>query len=314
MNKITALFKLVRWQNLLMIALMMILVYHSLMSPLHACGVIGALPSALSFLLLLISLIFIVAAGYVINDYFDVEIDKVNKPEQLIVSKIFSETETKIFYVLLTILGIIIGAISGVIALNSKFYIILAILALLTALLYSYSSSYKRKLVVGNIIVSFSVAFAVFLPWLFVMLYLSDNVLILSSVRDVIILSSMSKLVMIYTAFAFLMTLLREIVKDAEDLKGDKLTRCRTIPIVLGIKKMNVILILSILLICMLLIYFTYVLYVMHSYITLIIMSLILLCLALSLTYLPRKDISYHKYSVFLKIMMLLGIISMIFV
>lgn len=314
MNKVTAFFKLVRWQNLLMIALMMILVYHCLMLPLHAYDVIGALPPSPSFLLLLISLIFIVAAGYVINDYFDVEIDKVNKPEQLVVSKIFSETEAKVFYVLLNLLGVVIGAISGVIALKSKFYIILAILALLTALLYSYSLSYKRKFVVGNIIVSFSVAFSVFLPWLFVMLYLSDNVLILSSIRDVMISSSMSKFVLIYTAFAFLMTLLREIVKDAEDLKGDKLTRCRTIPIVFGYKKTNLILTSLILLISVILFYYIRVLYFMYSYITLGIMSLILLCLVLSLTLLLRKNISYHKYSLFLKIMMLLGIISMIFV
>ena len=85
MNKIKSIFKLVRWPNLLMIAIMMILVYYCLMSPLFTSGIMGIMPPSPAFLLLVISLIFIVAGGYVINDYFDVEIDKVNKPDKLVV-------------------------------------------------------------------------------------------------------------------------------------------------------------------------------------------------------------------------------------
>lgn len=315
MNKIKSFFKLIRWTNLLMIAIMMLLVYYCLMSPLSSTGIIGAMPPSPSFALLLASMIFIVAAGYVINDLFDVEIDKLNKPDKLLITNVFSEKESKLFYVILTVLGMTCGLLSSIMILKSRFYTLFAILLLLVCLLYSYSANYKKRMFVGNLIVSVSVAFAVFLPWLFELLYLSADTLILTSVRDVIGSCSIFSFVMIYTAFAFLMTLIREIVKDAEDYKGDMLTHCRTIPIVLGIKKMNVILLMLGLLILALLLYYQSVLYAMHSHITLFIMLLISLCLfLLIIRLLSNKNINYHNCSSLLKILMLLGILSMLFV
>ena len=87
MNKIKCFFKLIRCSNLLMIALMTFLVHYCLMFPMFKTGIVGAVPSSPAFILLVISLLFIVAGGYVINDYFDVEIDKINKPDKLIVSR-----------------------------------------------------------------------------------------------------------------------------------------------------------------------------------------------------------------------------------
>lgn len=316
MNKIKALLQLCRWTNLLMVAFMMLLVYYFLLSPLSVSGIAGVMPPPSSFLLLLISLIFIVAGGYVINDYFDVEMDKVNKPERLIVSKVFSEKETMLFYKVLTFIGLAAALISSVMISGAKFYTLFAILLLLSALLYSYSLTYKKKMFVGNLIVSLSVAFAVFLPWLFELLYLSDNVLLLSSVRDILVSSSISRFVLIYTVFAFVLTLIREIVKDAEDFKGDIVTHCRTIPIVLGVKKMNIILVVLMSLLCLILLYYIKVLYVMQSYVASGIMAVIFVSLPLSLPKLIRNKnkVDYHRYSQFLKIIMLLGLISMIFI
>lgn len=314
MNKIKAFFRLIRWSNLLMIAIMMLLVYYCLMLPMFNTGIVGVMPLSPAFMLLLISMVFIAAGGYVINDYFDVEIDKANKPDKLIVSKIFSSNVTKFFYIILTFIGIVTGLASSILILDSRFYLLFTILLLLVCLLYSYSANYKKKLIIGNLIVSLSVAFAVFLPWLFEILYLSNNSLILYAVKDTII--SILPFVLFYTAFAFFMTLIREIVKDAEDFKGDLLTHCRTIPIIFGINKMNVILSVLGLLLWLLLFFYQIILYRHHSYIALGIMFVIWNSLPISISQLFNKnaEINYHRYSVFLKIIMLLGVLSMIFI
>lgn len=314
MNKIKAFFKLIRWSNLLMIAIMMLFVYYCLMYPMFQSGIVGAVPTSPAFTLLLISMIFIVAGGYVINDFFDVEIDKVNKADSLIVSKIFSEDVTKFFYIILTFIGLVAGLTSSILILDAKFYLLFAILILLVCLLYSYSVNYKKKLIIGNLIVSLSVAFAVFLPWLFEMLYLSNNALMLYAVKDTIM--SILPFVLIYTLFAFLMTMIREIVKDAEDFKGDLVTHCRTIPIVYGVKIMNIIVGVLALLAWMLLLLYQIILFKLHSYIALGIMFVIWNSLPILIFQLFSKnaDVNYHGYSTFLKIIMLLGILSMIFI
>lgn len=314
MKKIKAFFKLVRWTNLLMIALMMLLVYYCLMSPLFTSGIAAVMPPAPSFLLLVLSLVFIVAGGYVINDIFDVDIDKINKPERQLVTTVFSEKEARIFYNVLTLIGLLAALASSIIIAKTKFFTLFAILLLLVGVLYSYSSTYKKKLVVGNLIVSLSVAFSVFLPWLFEMIYLSNNVLVLSLSKN--IMMEILPYVMIYTVFAFLMNFIREILKDAEDLKGDSVTHCRTIPIVYGTKKMNMILLVLAILVYVLLLYFMIDLWKMKSYITLGIIFFIWNTFPVIFFNLFGKndDVNYHGYSVFYKVIMLLGVLSMIFI
>ena len=314
MNKIKAFFKLIRWSNLLMIAIMMLLVYYCLMFPMFETGIVDAMPASPAFTFLIISMIFIVAGGYVINDYFDVEIDKVNKADKLIVSKIFSEDVTRFFYIILTIIGLVAGLASSILILDTKFYLLFAILVLLVCLLYSYSVTYKKKLIIGNLIVSISVAFAVFLPWLFEILYLSNNALILYAVKDTIM--SILPYVLIYTSFAFLMTMIREIIKDAEDFKGDSVTRCRTIPIVFGVKIMNIILGVLTSLVWLLLLFYQVLLYKLDFYVALLIMFVIWNSLTILIFQFFNKNVemNYHRNSVFLKIIMLFGILSMIFI
>ena len=314
MNKITSFFKLIRCTNLLMIAIMMLLVYYCLMSPLFMIDIVGIMPLYPAFLLLLLSMIFIVAGGYIINDIFDVEIDRINKPDKLLITNAFSYKEAKLFYGILTSVGLTCGLISSVLILGMKFYLLFLILVLLVCLLYSYSANYKKKMIIGNLIVSLSVSFAVFLPWLFEVLYLSNNTLILYAVKDTML--SILPFVLIYMVFAFMMTLLREIVKDAEDYKGDIITHCRTIPIVYGIRKMNIMLIILTLLTWLILLYYMIILLRIKSYITLGIMFVIWNTLPFSIFQLSQKgsDINYHNYSVFLKILMLFGILSMLFI
>ena len=243
MKKIGAFFKLVRWPNLLITALTMCLVWHCIMG----------IPSTLAFTLLVIAMVLIQAGGYVINDIFDMDIDAINKPEKRIVGKIFTERQAKLYYIALTIIGLGCGLAASIMANGKNFYTIFAALILLACFLYSYSSRYKKELIIGNLIVSLSVAFAVFLPWLFQILsMLGDEAMLLENQEWMRITLH---IVLIYTVFAFSMTLIREIVKDMEDMEGDGRFHCRTIPVVWGVKTAQIIVMVLSLLAFIMLIY-----------------------------------------------------------
>ena len=314
MNKIKSFFKLVRWTNLLIIAVMMCLVNYCLMSSLHASEIVGVVPSSPAFVLLVISLVFIVSGGYVINDYFDVETDKINKPNKLIVGNIFTDKEIKLFYKLLTFIGISAGLASSIILMGAKFVTLFAILVLLACLLYSYSSLYKKKIIIGNLIVSASVAFAVFLPWLFEVFHLSNNVLIFSVCKETMM--NIRPFVLIYTAFAFLITLIREIVKDAEDYNGDSVTHCRTIPVVCGMMKTKIIVGVLSFVLYVFLAYYNSVLVKLNAdfaIYTMIVAETIAIML-LPILFKIKEFADFHRLSTMLKIIMVVGMLTMLFI
>lgn len=313
MKKIAAFFKLVRWQNLLMVALMMLLVYHCVLSPLSYFSDIDIFPSSISFVLLVISLIFIVAASYVINDVFDVETDKYNKPEKKLIPNVFSQKEANLYYVILTFLGLTSGLVSSILVLNVKFYMLLAVIVLLACILYSYSSTYKKKLFVGNLIVSLSVAIAVFLPYLFELLYLSNNVLFLSECKDLV--KNIVYFVLIYTVFAFLLTLIREIIKDVEDMDGDGRTHCRTIPVVYGLSKTKTMLYILVVLLLILLFAYLFILFKLQLFAVFAFIAVVTLCSIILIVkiFKAKEKKCFHSLSNMTKVMMLIGILSMLF-
>jgi 4-hydroxybenzoate polyprenyltransferase len=300
-------FKLVRWPNLIITALMMCLVHRCLMQ----------MESSAAFTLLVISMVLIQAGGYVINDIFDMEIDAINKPEKQIVGKVFTEKQCNLFYLVLTIIGLACALAASVMALGNKFITFFACMALLACLLYSYSSRYKKKLVIGNIIVSLSVAFAVFVPWLFEMIYISKHELLLITMQPLMRISL--RFVLIYTAFAFLMTLIREIVKDMQDVKGDGRSHCRTIPIVWGMTVAQILVIVLSFVTCAIIWiaadYFNglgfkityYMLYASWVFAFIVIINNLILITDKSL----RTERQFRLQSMWLKISMLLGVLSM---
>ena len=310
MKKLGAFFKLVRWPNLLITALMMCLVHHCLMH----------IESSFAFTLLVISMVLIQAGGYVINDIFDKDIDEINKPDKIIVGKVFTEKQSNVFYISLTIIGLACALVASVMALGNKFITIFACMALLACFLYSYSYRYKKKLLVGNLIVSLSVAFAVFVPWLFEMIYISKHELLLITMQPLMRISL--RFVLIYTAFAFLMTLIREIVKDMQDVVGDGRQHCRTIPIVWGMTAAQIIVIA----LCCVTVaniwnaadYFSelgfrithYMLYASGVLVFFVIGNNGILLTDKSL----RLERQFHLQSMFLKTSMLIGVLSMFFI
>lgn len=311
MKKLGSFFKLVRWPNLIITALMMCLVYHNLVG----------MDSTIGFTLLVISMVLIQAGGYVINDIFDKEIDEINKPDKLIVGKIFTEKQCNFFYWTLTVIGLACALVATLLMNGSKFITVFGCMVLLACVLYTYSKTYKKRLVIGNLIVSLSVAFAVFVPWLFVMLYLSKEGALLDN-YDFLMHVSL-RLVLIYTAFAFLMTLIREIVKDMQDVKGDGRSHCRTIPIVWGMNAAQIIVIVLGFITNALIwkaadyfdglgfkitYYMLYASWVFAFYV--IIINLMSLITDKSL----RTEKQFRLQSMWLKISMLIGVLSMFFI
>ena len=310
MKKLGAFFKLVRWPNLIITALMMCLVYHNLVG----------MDSTIGFTLLVISMVLIQAGGYVINDIFDKDIDEINKPDKIIVGRIFTEKQCNFFYWTLTIIGLACALAATLLMNGGKFITVFGCMILLACILYSYSKTYKKSLVVGNLIVSLSVAFAVFVPWLFVMLYLSKENLLIDNYNVMMQISL--HLVMIYTAFAFLMTLIREIVKDMQDVEGDGRQHCRTIPIVWGMTAAQIIVIA----LCCVTVaniwnaadYFSelgfrithYMLYASGVLVFFVIGNNGILLTDKSL----RLERQFHLQSMFLKTSMLIGVLSMFFI
>lgn len=189
------------------------------------------------FLLIVLSTVLIAAGGYVINDFFDKDIDAAN-----VIGKVhdFSGWTMKTLYFVFSIIGIAIGLYLTY-ALKLRQF---ALTYLLTAaLLYFYSASYKRLPLVGNFVVAFLTAVAVFLP------AFADYEL-QYAFRDIklpVINNKMYNLRLIiaitaaYAFFAFLISLVREIIKDMEDIEGDREFGCNTLPIVAGINNTKLI-------------------------------------------------------------------------
>jgi len=241
----------------------------------------------------------------------------VNKPDKLIVGKVFTEKQCNVFYIALTVIGLACALAASVMALGKSFVSIFACMVLLACFLYSYSARYKKKLVVGNLIVSLSVAFAVFVPWLFEMLYISKHELLLITLEPLMKISL--RFVLIYTAFAFLMTLIREIVKDMQDVKGDGRSHCRTIPIVWGMTVAQILVIVLSFVTCAIIWiaadYFNglgfkityYMLYASWVFAFIVIINNLILITDKSL----RTERQFRLQSMWLKISMLLGVLSM---
>ena len=221
--------KLIRWKNLIMIALVQFLIKYALLLPfLESHGVVTTL-KPLGFTILVVATILIAAGGYIINDIYDIEIDKVNKPDKVIVGKHISEKTALTLFIILNVIGVGLGFyLSNGIG-KSGFFVIFVIAS---ALLYIYSSYLKQILLVGNIVISLIVSLSILLVGIFELLpALSENN------RNIQI--TFFEIILDYAMFAFMINLIRELVKDIEDIDGDYKGGMKTLPIVLGRERAN---------------------------------------------------------------------------
>ncbi len=216
--------KLIRWKNLFLIALSQILVKYALIEPF---GVVNFTLNTFSFCLLVTATLLIAAAGYIINDIFDIETDTINKPTKVIVGRKISEKLAFSAYVTFTSIGVILGFyVSNLINQNT----LSSIFVIVSVLLYLYAVQLKRTILVGNIIISILVASSVLIVGVF-------DLFPAITVKNQVTQSTFFFIIIDYALFAFLINLLREIIKDIQDINGDHKANMITLPIAIGIDR-----------------------------------------------------------------------------
>ncbi len=225
-----------RWKNVLMILLIQFLFKYVLFEKFD----IQVSLDHIHFILLAISTAFVAIAGYIINDVHDVKADIINKPEKLFVDKKITRLSAQNLFIAFNSVGLVLGMYLSYHVGNTSFFIIYVLTSLL---LYKYAKQLKKKFLLGNLIVSSIVFFCILMVAVFDVAP-ATNQYNLESQRAVL------NIVLLFGGFGFILTFLREVVKDMEDIEGDKAIEARSIPIILGQRSAKIILItLSLLLI-----------------------------------------------------------------
>lgn len=226
-NPIIAFFKLVRIENLLIITITMFCIKYFVFSPINEFSKL----TPFLFSILVASTIFIAAAGYIINDYFDVKTDKINRPETVVLDVTIKRRWAMILHIAFNSIGLLLGAY---LALKCHHLSLLLFQLMSITLLWFYSTNFKKQLLIGNIVVALLTATIPVLPMIYDYCFSGP----IDPFVKMMIGSYLDKfpiVVFAYAIFAFLMSLAREAVKDLEDYKGDIETGCRTMPIAWGI-------------------------------------------------------------------------------
>jgi 4-hydroxybenzoate polyprenyltransferase len=231
------------------------------------------------------STLMIAAAGYVINDYYDIKIDLINKPQRVVIGKSITRRYAILFHSVLSFLGVALGLLLS--------WKIAGVNFVSATVLWWYSNDLKRQPFIGNFVVALLTGIAI---WLVDSLYKTGHMLIFT-----------------YASFAFFMTLIREIIKDMEDLKGDHSFGCQTLPIVWGMRKTKyaIYVILLIFLTAVILLNFYYENLPLNYFMLFLFVPLLWFVVRLVAAD-TKKDFAW--LSGFCKIILLLGIFSMAFI
>lgn len=229
--------QLIRWKNLLFLGVLQTLMFFGVLKPILAKYAIDLPYEYPIFGLLLGATIFIAAGGYIVNDYFDTKIDQINKPTKVIVGNKISRNAAGIAFQTCFGIGIICGIILAL--LLSKLNIAI-LFAVISGMLWFYSSSYKRIFLLGNLVISLCSFLSVFSVGYLAAISLENKYGAL--IYNTSILSEIYGWLAAFGLFAFLFTFIREVVKDIEDIEGDREMECHSLPIVLGVNTTKIVL------------------------------------------------------------------------
>lgn len=307
MGKIAAFFKLIRWPNLFFIALTQVLFYYCIF---FSKSINTAAPqNNILFWLLVVASIFIAAAGNIINDYFDLKIDTINRPDRVLVNGVFKRRTAILWHLLFSILGV---ALSFYISIKTGNYIIVVGNILAVVALWFYSTNFKRNTLIGNIVIAGLTAWVVKVVYFFAGASLHPW----NNVSDAVNQPRFFKFFIIYAGFAFIITLIREVIKDLEDMEGDMQNGCHTMPIAWGVNAAKVFAGVWIA-VCLGAIFIISIYAWQIGWWHLSLYSLMLVVLPLLYILLKLKKASapseYHRISTVIKFVIFTGIVSMIF-
>jgi len=316
-----AFLKIIRWPNLCIVILTMVLMRYAILGPvlsklnialMEMPGTISAMMlqmPLLDFILLVTATVLITAAGYVINDYFDIKTDLINRGKVIVGTSIPRRT-AMMWHNFLNAAGVAIGFY---VSWRTGYFWMGILFLLVSGLLYFYSASYKRQFLIGNIIVAFLTAMVPMLvvmyeaPFLF--RYYSLNAF---QPPD---LSILFFWVGGFALFAFMTTLTREIIKDIEDFEGDIAYGRNTLPVVIGILTSKIVSVCLVLLTLALLFIIWY--FFLNDTITLVYISLTVAAPLMFVIYqliISKSRKQLHSASRIMKIIMLTGILYSVIV
>jgi 4-hydroxybenzoate polyprenyltransferase len=308
MKAITAFFRLIRWPNLLFIVLTQMLFRYFILPFVYQNGHEGYESIKLSgylFFLLVAASVVIAAAGYIINDYFDVNIDLVNKKSKVIIGIFIKRRSAILLHALLSLTGLGLSAYVGY-ELNNYYIPFFNLVAIFV--LWFYSTTFKKKLLIGNILISLLTA------WVILVLTVAEYRFRISPAD--FIWQRLLKLSFLYAGFAFIISLIREVIKDIEDIAGDLRYGCTTMPIIWGLPVSKVF-------VGVWIVVLTGVLAAIQIYVIQLgwwisalyslIAIIIPLLWVLRKLYVANTTAQFHQLSSVVKLIMLAGILSMIF-
>jgi 4-hydroxybenzoate polyprenyltransferase len=300
--------RLIRWKNLAIILLTQLLVWWSLVLPED--------PEVLKpvhFAYIVLSTLLIAAAGYIINDYFDIKIDLINKPDKVVLEKVIPRKHAIIAHALLNATAV---SLAGIVAAKAHHLEWLLLQLACIALLWFYSTHFKRQYITGNIAISLLTALTILI-----------FIVYEPALRDEFSLPMLSAAgwhsgsslpfwtLLVYAYFAFMLTWMREIVKDMEDYQGDESEGCKTLPIKRGLKyatgfttALALLVVIPLAAACGLLYHYKYVLLPLFIVVFLIV-PIVIWSFFLNKNTTKRH---YHTSSRMLKLIMLLGICSLL--
>jgi 4-hydroxybenzoate polyprenyltransferase len=311
-----AFLKLIRWPNLLIVILTMVLMRYAVLAPVlssiniklySVAGIATAMTLQLpwyDFMILVAATVLITAGGYVINDYFDIQTDLINRGKVLVGTKI-PRRKAMMWHNLLNIVGVAAGFY---ISWKVGYFSFGILFLVVSGLLYFYSASYKRQFLVGNVIVAVLTAMV---PML-VVVYEAPLLFQYYAVNAVRIpdLTIIFYWIGGFSVFAFLTTLSREIIKDIEDFEGDVAYGRNTIPVVIGILTSKIVAI-CLVVITLALLYIVWFFFLADK-ITLVYISVLIalpLCWIIYQLIISKSRRQLHSASRMMKIVMFTGIL-----
>ena len=266
--------------------------------------------SNLEFTFLVLSVLLITAGGYIINDIYDVEADKINKPHKLFIGKTINKKKAWKSYHLLTFWGLIISYLlsENLNLLLSNFLFLGCFLGLLF-----YAFFLKKKLILGNLLISIFVSLTIYIVYWYGYKFLDFIEPVPKEQGNSLLFFQVWIKIILYTSFAFLTTLIREIIKDIEDINGDLKIKAKTLPILIGRKRASHV---AFFFGCILLLFLLMVLQNLKQEILFLSYGIIFILLPLLyflyLLWKAEKKKDFSKLSNLMKVIMLFGILSMV--
>lgn len=308
--------KLIRWHNLLIVILTMVLMRYGIIDSLLGKISIVMLSGTgeaeqmvlqfplYDFIILVIATVCITAGGYVINDYFDIKTDMINRGQVIVGTKI-SRRKAIMWHSVFNIIGVGAGFY---VSWRANYFWLGIFFLIVSGLLYFYSASYKRQFLIGNVVVALLTALVPMLVAVFEWAALYRHY-----AADVVEMPSLGLIfgwIGGFAIFAFLTSMTREIIKDIEDFEGDMAYGRNTVPVITGIPASKII-VASISGITIALLYFVWFRY-LHDKITLIYLTAAIILPHLYVLYQlfrSRDSRELHSASNFMKIIMFAGIL-----